>query len=1361
MIRKLLKSKRAEGHLDVVIGVVALAMFIVVALNIFTFVSLKTTMDRIADDLIEVATYSGAFSDDFELKVDQLKAKYFDFDVEVYAEEYFNAEHKRVQMGEKMGITIRVNSSVAGIDIALPIDLTVSRVGQSEQYWRIASGVYEEPEIDYTGKTLFVVNISTNTFHYPHCSSLQKILEENRKEVYSTAAELMEYGYSPCGTCDVHDCSTNTVTHFNVYGHWGFCETCGKQDQVEEHWWAYDEMTDTYYCEYCEAIEDKTGHYCCSGGSMLTEEAHPMGCGCHLTPPTLVVNDLSTDSANPTILEQTGTIRITGYAKDREGAILRVTVNGENAQLYADGEWYYDLIFNNTTSSTITIIAIDEDGMETMVNCYAELPVTLVTITQANKYEIMDAIGVDYTLTGYPLTIPEYYFVDDTKYKIIGIGDRAFRNENVGTVLIKGANREYFTIGEEAFSGTTICELKIESASIKSFGDYAFENCTELITAQIPGSKNPGYGTFSGCAALTNVYLSDSITELGDEMFYNCVALRQIDLKNVTSIGTMCFYSCKLDAIDLSNVKHIYWSAFQCCTELIEVKIPKLTTWESGVFYGCSSLERVTIASGNTYIPESTFDGCTSLESVSCPNSTIQEIGPYAFYDCGNYMPSTWVFQSPLTTIGDYAFCGCSSITEFVFNKEIEYIGERAFYVYDEVETDISGDINSVVMEYDWSGDNRKIPGFAGILYSDGTYMPWDKAVEVGAILLNGTTVTDIDESAIGIVDSETWEWDGRNYSIVFPAEITHIDGWYLDYVNEISFVEGSNLTTFGSSSSYSLKKADFSNTKLAYVGSFAFMFNNSLEEVLLPDTVEFIGDGAFEDTHLSSITIPVNCTSIDDRAFYCYYDTLQSIIFEGEVTFIGTDAFYADLTTETRIYGNLTDAVHDYDWEGSSRYTGATVTISSTNKVDAGYKDNSSTLNIRDVYVDSATNQIVKPIAIGVSAFSSDTSLNAVHMPTTITAIYSNAFEECTQLQTVTGLQNIETIGSRAFYNCNQLNGTLSLISATDIYANAFYGCRNLDTANMPLIQTIGGSAFRNCTSLYSVTTGTSLTTISNYAFNGCTALRNMTLPTSLTTIGAYAFQDCSALETVTIPSSVTSVGVYAFQDCTSLYQLRWLAACSIPNYCFQNAAITSITISGATTIETGAFSNAIKGSSAPLGIPYTVTRIGDYAFTSCTGISQVTLGSGVQRVGAYAFQHCSSMKAFNINSGSSLMALGEGVWAYSGLTQMTTLKNATKLAELPVKAFYGCSGITQITIPSNIKKIGANAFGNCKALTNATLEEDENLSLVTSPWYVSTSSNATSGTSITRIQAINTSTAANLLRNTYVNYYWFRRSA
>ena len=1366
MIRKLLNSKKGEGYLDVVVGVVALAMFIVVALNIFTFVSLKTTMDRIADDLIEVATYSGAFGEDFDLKVDQLKAKYFDFDVEVYTEEYFNTEHKRVQMGEDMGITIKVNSSVAGIDIALPIDLTVSRVGQSEQYWRVASGVYEEPEIDYTGKTLFVLNTSTGKFHYPHCSLVPSIKEKNKKEVYSTAEELTALGYSPCGTCDAHDCSTNVVTHFNVYGHWGYCEICGRQDEIEKHWWTYDEKLDQYYCEYCEAIENKDGNYACSNGSLLTEEAHPMGCGCNLTPPTLTVNGLSTDSANPTILEQAGTVRIAGIAKDREGAVLAVTVNGAKAKLFADGEWYYDLDFNNTTSNTITVVAIDEDGMETTVNCYAELPVILVTITTDNKYEIMDAIGVDYTLTGYPLTIPEYYFVGDTKYKIIGIGYNAFREEySLGPVVIEGANRDYFTIAECAFQQSGITSLKFEG-SIRSIGDMAFAGCDSLSVIDLPVCVEYLVGTeqFMGCDNLYVVNIQAGRTVIESGMFDSCYNLYTINgFENITEIYAYAFTNggCGIEKLDLSNINHLGQHAFYDCGDLIEVKIPNLSTWEEEAFRLCENLEKVTIAPGNAYIPEGTFRDCISLESVSCPNNTIQEIGSYAFYNCGEYLPSTWTFQSPLTTIGDYAFYGCPSITEFVFNEEIEYIGENAFHVGNEVETTLSGTITGTVLQYDWAGSNRIIGSFPGIYYEDGDYVSWEKAVELGYISVSDS----------GIVGSDcTIMFDNGNKPgrIMIPDEYT--------YVNANAFSSCAGLTGFTMSKNSSMNMIgegafaycdDLQNVVLSnnlrYIEAGAFASCSNLDSVTLSQNLQSIGDYSFSECNLSKIVIPSSATYIGSNAF-SYNENLDEITFYGTPTTIGTDVFLVSNNLETHVYGNLSDIVHDYDWEGSNRYTGATVVITSGNRVDAGYYDGVTSLTIRDVYIDSGTGQVVRPVAIGSSAFASETSLTTIDMPSSITSIYSSAFSQCTKLQTIAGLENVETIGASAFYNCNQLSGTLSLLSVTRINTHAFAYCTNLLHVSMPSILDVYNYAFQGCTNLYTVSFGSSLKTIEGYAFAGCTNLSSPTLPASLTTIGLYAFSNCTNIEAVTIPSSVTSVGAYAFYGCTKLHSLYWQAPCDIPNRCFMNATIGELMIVKATGIGPYAFANAIKNyGSISVSIPNSVIYIEASAFASCTGIRSLYLGYSVSFIGDRAFQGCTGMTTFTISSGSELTSVGQAAWMNTGLTSMTTLGNAPKLTAIPVQAFASCSALQSVTIPYNIKTIGANAFASCTKLTSVTIVNSSgtgtSTGTLTMSWYVSTSASATSGTTIYNTQLSNASTAANLLRNTYKSYYWFRK--
>ena len=65
MIKKILSSRKGEGYVDMCVGVVVFVMVLVIAINIFSFITLKVEMDQIAEDLIEAATYAGEFNDDF------------------------------------------------------------------------------------------------------------------------------------------------------------------------------------------------------------------------------------------------------------------------------------------------------------------------------------------------------------------------------------------------------------------------------------------------------------------------------------------------------------------------------------------------------------------------------------------------------------------------------------------------------------------------------------------------------------------------------------------------------------------------------------------------------------------------------------------------------------------------------------------------------------------------------------------------------------------------------------------------------------------------------------------------------------------------------------------------------------------------------------------------------------------------------------------------------------------------------------------------------------------------------------------------------------------------------------------------
>ncbi|MBQ6864101.1 MAG: leucine-rich repeat protein [Clostridia bacterium] len=180
-----------------------------------------------------------------------------------------------------------------------------------------------------------------------------------------------------------------------------------------------------------------------------------------------------------------------------------------------------------------------------------------------------------------------------------------------------------------------------------------------------------------------------------------------------------------------------------------------------------------------------------------------------------------------------------------------------------------------------------------------------------------------------------------------------------------------------------------------------------------------------------------------------------------------------------------------------------------------------------------------------------------------------------------------------------------------TDIGHSAFRDCTSLTSVTIPdSVTSIGGSAFENCTKLTSVTIPDGVTSIGDGTFSGCTKLTSVIIGDSVTSIGGAAFYNCTSLTSVTIGDSVTSIGVWAFWDCTSL---------------------TSVTIPDSVT-SIGAYAFVDCTSLTSVTIPDSVTSIGDSAFSNCTSLTSVTIGDSVTSIGYSAFRYCTSLTSVTI---------------------------------------------------------------------------------------------------------------------------------
>ena len=137
MVKKLLRAKRGEGYVDMCVGVVVFVMILVIAVNIFSFITLRIEMDQIADGLIEAATYAGCFDDDFWNADGDMLDQYYYYDIDYGADRYFNSVYGRVQLGERMWVEISKHTYIKGLGVfEIPVTVSVKKSGLSEKYWK-------------------------------------------------------------------------------------------------------------------------------------------------------------------------------------------------------------------------------------------------------------------------------------------------------------------------------------------------------------------------------------------------------------------------------------------------------------------------------------------------------------------------------------------------------------------------------------------------------------------------------------------------------------------------------------------------------------------------------------------------------------------------------------------------------------------------------------------------------------------------------------------------------------------------------------------------------------------------------------------------------------------------------------------------------------------------------------------------------------------------------------------------------------------------------------------------------------------------------------------------------------------------
>ena len=439
-----------------------------------------------------------------------------------------------------------------------------------------------------------------------------------------------------------------------------------------------------------------------------------------------------------------------------------------------------------------------------------------------------------------------------------------------------------------------------------------------------------------------------------------------------------------------------------------------------------------------------------------------------------------------------------------------------------------------------------------------------------------------------------------------------------------------------------------------------------------------------------------------------------------------------------------------------AASYNGYTYTTSGSSATITGYTGSSASLSIPSKI--SSYNVT----AIADDAFSGNTTITSVTIPSSVTSIGMSAFYDCVNLKTVSLSSSVKQISNATFNGCSALTSitipstvtsigdgtfayctslktvTLSGSNLTSVGSSAFMGCSSLTSISLPnSVTSIGDEAFAECTSFTSFTIPSSLSTIGTDIVRGCSAIKEFkvsnhstlktvdgvlydstgkyllqyppakagayTIPNTVTTIYNRAFYDCTGITSLTIPSSVTTIGESAFCGCINLATLNFNAKVTVipASMLFGCSKLSSFTIpSTVTTIADDAFNgcSSLKSITLPSG----ATTLGSSVFANCTALTTVSLPSSLQYIPSSFFANCSSLKNVSIPSTVQLIDAN----AFDGCSAITSITLPTSLVKIGSSAFANCTSLTGVTIPASVELIDYLAFYNCKSISSFTVK-------------------------------------------------------